>query len=751
MERCFLCKSKQKDDIQYGEFLRNKHYGVHTFCLYLSSNLSQNGKDDEGFLGFLDADIKKEEKRISFLKCSYCREKYANIGCCEKKCRNTFHLVCGVKNYCENRFCNDFQSYCHRHVRKIQQRPSATETCLICYDNLCTPQKKFKSVNMILTPCCRNGWFHKLCLQKFAKTAGYFFKCPLCNDADIFRKKLPARGIFIPNQDAAWELEPNAFAELLERPSVCSALECKNRRGPATESDHNPFVMCRACGSKAMHKLCLAPGLKSFYCNDCTIALEEGDSGRESFNSQNNNNADEDDDVDVCHVSDKEDLEIIKHLTGSDHDQQDSDSLSDNPIKPSSSRKQRILSSDLEHSDREQIQKNEIIKPCNSKHEPKLESVERRDDIKAESQLKKITHGNLTHNSDTESSEDFFIVKANRKRKSFIIASDSENEKQHSTAKQVCFDRKNTAELEDSDEDDDDDDPLENFYAILQKQKNITCAARRTHEKSEFQENPKGSFTVTDNENKDKRKKYSLPTKNHKGKTLDVSCIAKRTRRRKTMHSTESQRNNLQNCKESTKNHLDISCIAVRTRRRTVDAQNAQEYFQQRPYEMSQIYEKVHESENESQTTTTDDESLCDIATSDLQDFIVDDGYEEKDRNFEISCIANRTRKRKSTKALKIQTILEETENDDENDLSSSNSTSSTSKETAVALNKFRTHRKRCKQRILSTSSEESYTTSPPLTKFMAKMRARNLNNFLMPQYGSLNNQDHSNHTRKRL
>lgn len=125
---------------------------------------------------------------------------YANIGCCEKKCRNTFHLVCGVNNHCENQFCNDYRSYCHRHVRKIQQRPNPTETCLICYDSLCTSQKRFKAVNMILTTCCRNGWFHKLCLQKFAKTAGYFFKCPLCNDTEIFRKKLPARGIFIPNQ-----------------------------------------------------------------------------------------------------------------------------------------------------------------------------------------------------------------------------------------------------------------------------------------------------------------------------------------------------------------------------------------------------------------------------------------------------------------------------------------------------------------------------------------------------------------------
>ena len=555
-------------------------------------------------------------------------------------------------------------------------------------------------------------------------------------------------------RDAAWELEPNAFAELLERPSICSALECKNRRGRTTESDNNPFVMCRACGSKAMHKLCLASGLKSFYCNDCTIALEEGDSGRDSINSQNNNNADEDDDVNVCDVSDKEDLEIVKHLTGSDHDQQDSDSQSDiKPIKPSSSRKRRILSRDLEHSDREeQLQKSEIIMPCNSKHESKLESVQRRDDIKSESQTKKITHGILTHNSETESSEDFLAVKTNRKRRYFIIPSESEGEEQQATAKQVCFDKKNTPKVEDCDEDDDDDDdPLENFYAILQKQKNTR--------KSQCEENNKGRNTVTDNENKDKSKskRPSLQTKNHENKTLDISCIAKRTRKRKTMHSIESLRSNVQNCRENTENRMDISCIAaVRNRRRTVCTQSAQEYFQQRPYEMSQIYEKVHESEYESATTTTDDdESVSDTTTtSDLKDFIVDDGYEEKDRNFEISCIASRTRKRKSARALNIATILEETETE----FSSSNSTSSTSKETGVALNNFRTRRKRYNQRILSTSSEESNTehlstkkSSLAHTKFLEKMPTRNLNNLLMPQCGTLNNQPHSNHTRKRL
>lgn len=33
MDICFICKSSEKDDIRYGEFLKNREFGVHTFCL----------------------------------------------------------------------------------------------------------------------------------------------------------------------------------------------------------------------------------------------------------------------------------------------------------------------------------------------------------------------------------------------------------------------------------------------------------------------------------------------------------------------------------------------------------------------------------------------------------------------------------------------------------------------------------------------------------------------------------------------
>lgn len=91
-------------------------------------------------------------------------------------------------------------SYCNRHYRKSKVEPAKNEVCVICYDDLVEAEQKFNSFKVVQAPCCHNGWFHKLCLQKFAKTSGYFFKCPLCNDAKVFCEKLPSQGIFIPNQ-----------------------------------------------------------------------------------------------------------------------------------------------------------------------------------------------------------------------------------------------------------------------------------------------------------------------------------------------------------------------------------------------------------------------------------------------------------------------------------------------------------------------------------------------------------------------
>ena len=55
--------------------------------------LDQNGSDDEGINGFLAKDIVKEWRRGSQLRCIYCKERYATIGCVGKGCKyEQYHL-----------------------------------------------------------------------------------------------------------------------------------------------------------------------------------------------------------------------------------------------------------------------------------------------------------------------------------------------------------------------------------------------------------------------------------------------------------------------------------------------------------------------------------------------------------------------------------------------------------------------------------------------------------------------------------
>ena len=82
--------------------------------------------------------------------------------------------------------------------------------------------------------------FHKYCIQKFASTAGYFFKCPLCNNKEIFETEMQSFGVYVPEQDAEWETQDNGtlYDDLLERHNRCDANECVCPEGRETDEDY---------------------------------------------------------------------------------------------------------------------------------------------------------------------------------------------------------------------------------------------------------------------------------------------------------------------------------------------------------------------------------------------------------------------------------------------------------------------------------------------------------------------------------
>lgn len=109
----------------------------------------------------------------------------------------TFHLSCGIQNKCRNYFTGTFQSFCDKHHNiRHKEKHETTTDCGICSENM----GKYHPLNSIQSACCKTGWFHKLCLQKFATSAGYFFKCPLCNNTEEFRNDIMSHGVFIPDK-----------------------------------------------------------------------------------------------------------------------------------------------------------------------------------------------------------------------------------------------------------------------------------------------------------------------------------------------------------------------------------------------------------------------------------------------------------------------------------------------------------------------------------------------------------------------
>ncbi|XP_076642992.1 uncharacterized protein LOC143353496 isoform X2 [Halictus rubicundus] len=281
---CCFCGLSDNDELEYGKFYEHGDVITHYYCLLLSSNMEQKGRDTDGILGFLISDIQKEIRRGKRLVCSFCKKNGATLGCCNTKCKKIFHYPCGLRAGSLHQFFGEFRSYCqnHRPRQKIDLKvknelEQITDIkCYICYDNV----NPTDIINTIWAPCCKkNTWFHRKCVQQLAMSAGYFFKCPLCNNKKKFQKAMLEYGIFIPRQDASWELEPNAFQELLYRHDQCDAPICLCPKGRKYTSFNAKWelTLCRTCGSQGIHMACgqLKWSNPIWECAECTSILDK--------------------------------------------------------------------------------------------------------------------------------------------------------------------------------------------------------------------------------------------------------------------------------------------------------------------------------------------------------------------------------------------------------------------------------------------------------------------------------------------
>ena len=182
------------------------------------------------------------------------------------------------------------RSYCaaHRPIQTISpdvlmQVKDATTTCAICMEDV----DLRKCLSTLWAPCCKkNAWFHRDCVQKLALNFGYFFKCPLCNDKKVFRDAMSHFGIYIPEQDASWELEPDAFRDLQHRHNNCDANHCVCPQGRSHEmvGTRWELVLCKYCGAQGIHVGCgkLKWSNPEWECDICTLMLQKAQEGSDT-------------------------------------------------------------------------------------------------------------------------------------------------------------------------------------------------------------------------------------------------------------------------------------------------------------------------------------------------------------------------------------------------------------------------------------------------------------------------------------
>ncbi|KAM9465715.1 LOW QUALITY PROTEIN: G2/M phase-specific E3 ubiquitin-protein ligase [Clarias gariepinus] len=276
---CQLCKHCDDCPDKYGEkiTLEEHKITVHYFCLLMSSGIFQRGEEHEGIHGFLVDDIKQETRRSAKLKCMVCKKNGASVGCSIKSCRQMVHLPCGIQQEFIFQFTDLFPSFCrkHRPTQTCSSTPTLPLSCSICLE----PVEPVLSYSVLKCPACHGSWFHRECVQNQAHSAAlYFFRCTLCNNIDQFQKEMLRMGIHIPERDASWELEENAYGELLQVYQHCDAVKCSCEKGRnySAQSGFFEVIRCKFCGSSGTHRKCssLKHYETNWSCDDCKAAVE---------------------------------------------------------------------------------------------------------------------------------------------------------------------------------------------------------------------------------------------------------------------------------------------------------------------------------------------------------------------------------------------------------------------------------------------------------------------------------------------
>lgn len=135
-DQCLFCLQSEDNEEKFGRKIKKFGLTIHYFCMLFASGLSQRGDSDEdGISGFLPADVLKELKRGLRLRCTFCKQKGATIGCVVGKCRTVFHFSCGINGKTLHQFFDTFRNmqqqlgYTSLNARCVTTRITSRRRC----------------------------------------------------------------------------------------------------------------------------------------------------------------------------------------------------------------------------------------------------------------------------------------------------------------------------------------------------------------------------------------------------------------------------------------------------------------------------------------------------------------------------------------------------------------------------------------------------------------------------------------------
>ena len=92
-----------------------------------------------------------------------CQQPGASAGCAKKVCRAQYHYKCGLEDGAQFMFNGSFETFCskHRKFQDLSLLDVEVVQCPICLDDITYADHK----NIVKTPCCKNVYCHKACIQ----------------------------------------------------------------------------------------------------------------------------------------------------------------------------------------------------------------------------------------------------------------------------------------------------------------------------------------------------------------------------------------------------------------------------------------------------------------------------------------------------------------------------------------------------------------------------------------------------------